>query len=159
MTRIMFVCWGNICRSPMAECIMNRLIREKELCGVISCASSAATDEEIANGIGNPIFPPAEAELKKHGLSFGDHRAVQLQKSDYEKYDLIIGMDKINMRQMNELFGGDPENKLRLLGDYSGSGVISDPWYSGRFDEAYSDIYGGCEALLKYLTDNNIITP
>ena len=76
-----------------------------------------------------------------------------------EKYDLIIGMDKINMRQMNELFGGDPENKLRLLGDYSGSGVISDPWYSGRFDEAYRDIYGGCEALLKYLTDNNIITP
>ena len=148
MIRIMFVCWGNICRSPMAERIFSDMIDKAGLSDKVSCASSAATAEEMVNGIGNPIFPPAEYELEKHGLSFREHRAKVLRKSDYDDFDLLIGMDEINMRQMRELFGGDPDGKLRLLGSYSGTGVISDPWYSGRFSEAYDDIYSGCEALL-----------
>ncbi len=151
MTRIMFVCHGNICRSPMAEFIFRSLSADD---GDFVVASSATSTEEIWNGIGNPVYPPARAELEKHGIACGNKRAVQLKKSDYDKYDLFIGMDSANIRNMHRILGNDPQNKIRKLMDYTTRpGDVSDPWYSDRFDVAYNDIYEGCSALLASLSD------
>ena len=147
--RIMFVCHGNICRSPMAEFIFKDLVKKQGVAERFSIASSATSTEEIWNGTGNPVYPPAKAELARHGLSCDGKRAVQLQKSDYDKYDLFIGMDSANIRNMLRIFGGDPDRKVRkLMDDTDRGGDVADPWYSGRFDVAYRDIYDGCTALL-----------
>ena len=117
--------------------------------GSLFRASSATSTEEIWNGIGNPVYPPAKAELEKHGLSCDGKRAVQLQKSDYDKYDLFVGMDSANIRIMLRVFGGDPAGKMHKLMDYTTrGGDVADPWYSERFDVAYRDIFDGCTALL-----------
>lgn len=116
-------------------------------------ASSATSTEEIWNGVGNPVYPPAKAELAKHGISCGGKRAVQLKKSDYDKYDLFVGMDSANIRNMLRIFGGDPDGKVRKLMDFTGrGGDVADPWYSRRFDVAYRDIEEGCTALLQAVT-------
>ena len=147
--KIMFVCHGNICRSPMAEFIFKDIAKKQGAAERFSVASSATSTEEIWNGIGNPVYPPAKAELERHGLSCGGKRAVQLQKSDYDKYDLFIGMDSANIRNMLRIFGGDPAGKVHKLMDYTTrGGDVADPWYSERFDAAYRDIYEGCTALL-----------
>ena len=152
MIRIMFVCHGNICRSPMAEFILKKMVAEKRLTDKFIIASSATSTEEIWNGVGNPVYPPARAELKKHGIDPGTKRAVQLCRDDYGKYDLFIGMDSANIRNMHRILGGDTENKIRKLMDYTDrGGDVADPWYSDRFDIAYRDIYDGCEALLREL--------
>ena len=152
--KIMFVCHGNICRSPMAEFIFKDMVNKNKLGSRISVASCATSTEEIWGNVGNPVYPPAKAELAKHGLSCEGKRAVQLKKSDYEKYDLFIGMDSMNIRNMHRILGGDPENKIRKLMEYTDrGGDVSDPWYSGRFDVAYRNIYDGCEALLCSLVD------
>ena len=143
--RIMFVCHGNICRSPMAEVIFRDLVQKKGLQNLFSVSSCATSTEEIWNGIGNPIYPEAEAELRKHGLSANGHRAVLLTKKDYEKYDLFFGMDERNMRGMLRIFGSDPENKVRKLRRED----VSDPWYYGHFDVVYDEIKEGCEAILE----------
>lgn len=151
--KIMFVCHGNICRSPMAEFICRKLISEQGMGDRFVIASCATSTEEIWNGIGNPVYPPAKAELKKHGISCDGKRAVQLQKSDYEAYDLFVGMDTANIRNMRRLFDGDPQDKIRKLMDYTPrGGDVADPWYSRRFDIAYEDIYDGCCGLLASLT-------
>lgn len=148
--KIMFVCHGNICRSPMAEFIMRDLAKKAGKDIVVS--SSATSTEEIWNGIGNPVYPPAKAMLDLHGISCEGKRAVQLQKSDYDKYDLFVGMDSANIRNMHRILGGDPEGKIKKLMDYTGrGGDVADPWYSDRFDVAYNDIFEGCTALLKSL--------
>lgn len=150
MIKIMFVCHGNICRSPMAEFIFKDMINRRGLSGEFAVASSATSTEEIWGGIGNPVYPPAKAELAKHKISCEGKRAVQLQKSDYDKYDLFVGMDSANIRNMHRILGGDPQNKIRKLMDYTArGGDVADPWYSGRFDVAYRDIYDGCEALIE----------
>ncbi len=147
--RIMFVCHGNICRSPMAEFIFKDLVKKQGMVQRFLIASSATSTEEIWNGTGNPVYPPAKAELARHGLSCDGKRAVQLQKSDYDKYDLFIGMDSANIRNMLRIFGGDSGRKVRkLMDDTDRGGDVADPWYSGRFDVAYRDIYDGCTALL-----------
>lgn len=147
--RIMFVCHGNICRSPMAEFIFKDLVKKQGMAQRFLIASSATSTEEIWNGTGNPVYPPAKAELARHGLSCDGKRAVQLQKSDYDKYDLFIGMDSANIRNMLRIFGGDSGRKVRkLMDDTDRGGDVADPWYSGRFDVAYRDIYDGCTALL-----------
>ena len=147
--RIMFVCHGNICRSPMAEFILKDLAEKRGVGDKFAIASSATSTEEIWNGIGNPVYPPANAELAKHGLSCNGKRAVQLKKSDYDKYDLFVGMDSANIRNMLRIFGGDPDGKVHKLTDYTErGGDVADPWYSGRFDVSYRDIYEGCTALL-----------
>ena len=153
MTKILFVCHGNICRSPMAEFIFKDLVRK---CGrevefeVASCATSR---EEIWNGVGNPVYPPAREELAKHGIACAGKRAVQLTKEDYNHYDLLIGMDENNIRNMMRILGADPEGKVCKLMDYTGrGGDVADPWYSDRFDIAYRDIEEGCKALLEHLT-------
>ncbi len=150
MKKIMFVCHGNICRSPMAEFIMKDLIKRAKREGELLIASSATSTEEIWNGVGNPVYPPAKRELSLHGLSCEGKRAVQIKKSDYEKWDMIVCMDSKNLRNLHRIFGGDPEGKISKLLSHAGSDRdVSDPWYSGDFSRAYSDIYKGCRALLE----------
>ncbi|MBQ9761155.1 MAG: low molecular weight phosphotyrosine protein phosphatase [Clostridia bacterium] len=152
MKKILFVCHGNICRSPMAEFIFRDMIEKRGLTDRFTVASVATSTEEIWNGIGNPVYPPAKAELARHGISCEGKRAVQLQKSDYEKYDLLIGMDSANIRNMYRMLGGDPQQKIRKLMDYTARpGDVADPWYTDRFDITYRDIHEGCEALLAKL--------
>ena len=152
MIKIMFVCHGNICRSPMAEFIFKKLVSERGLSQKFIIASSATSTEEIWNGIGNPVYPPARAELALHGISCDGKRAVQLTKNDYGKYDLFIGMDSANIRNMSRIFGGDSKNKIRKLMDFTPrGGDVSDPWYSDRFDIAYRDISEGCLWLIDHI--------
>ena len=148
MTRILFVCHGNICRSPMAEYILKDMVKKRHLEDAFVIASCATSTEEIYGGVGNPVYPPAREQLRRHGISCQGKRAVQLKKSDYDKYDLIIGMDSMNIRNMQRILGGDPEGKINLLKDYTTGGEVSDPWYSGDFETAYNEIYDGCEAIL-----------
>ena len=150
--RIMFVCHGNICRSPMAEFIFKDLVKKAGIADLFVIASSATSTEEIWNGVGNPVYPPAKAELAKHGLSCDGKRAVQLNKGDYEQYDLFVGMDSANIRNMLRIFGGDSGGKVHKLMDYTDrGGDVADPWYSERFDVAYRDIFDGCMSLFNVL--------
>lgn len=152
MFRVMFVCHGNICRSPMAEFIFKKMVAEKGLSDDFCIASSATSTEEIWNGVGNPVYPPAKSELQKHGLSCEGKRAVQLKYSDYEKYDYFIGMDRANIRNMNIILKGDKEAKIyKLMSFTERSGDVADPWYTGDFSLTYDDIYEGCRCLLNFL--------
>ena len=152
MKRIMFVCHGNICRSPMAEFIFKDMTKAQGISDCFFVSSSATSTEEIWNGTGNPVYPPAKAELALHGIACDGKRAVQLKREDYDKYDLFIGMDSANIRNMHKILGGDPAGKIKKLMDYSErGGDVADPWYSDRFDIAYRDIYDGCHGLLNVL--------
>ncbi|MBQ4556792.1 MAG: low molecular weight phosphotyrosine protein phosphatase [Clostridia bacterium] len=152
MHRIMFVCHGNICRSPSAEFIMKDLVKKAGRENEFFISSSATSTEEIWNGVGNPVYPPMKEELERHGISCNGKRAIQLQKGDYVKYDLFIGMDSANIRNMLRILGGDPECKIHKLMDYTArGGDVADPWYSERFDVAYRDILDGCKKLLESL--------
>ena len=149
MIRIMFVCHGNICRSPMAEFVLKKMVSERGIADQFVIASSATSTEEIWGGVGNPVYPPAKAEMAKHGISCEGKRAVQLTLADYEKYDLFIGMDSTNIRNMHRMLGGDPKGKIRKLMDYtSQGGDVADPWYTRRFDVTYADVVAGCKGLL-----------
>ena len=149
MTKILFVCHGNICRSPMAEFVMKDFARRAGKEGRFAIASAAATREEI----GNPVYPPARRKLAEHGISCDGHAARQLTNADYEKYDLLIGMDRANLRDMYHICGGDPDGKLRLLMDYTDRpGDVADPWYTGDFEATWQDVLAGCQGLLKELT-------
>lgn len=148
MIRIMFVCHGNICRSPMAEFIMKKLVSDAGYSNRIHIASSATSTEEI----GNCVYPPARAELAAHGIGCCGKTAVQLKKSDYGKYDYFIGMDTANIRNMNRIFGGDSDGKIYKLLTFAGRGDdVSDPWYNRDFGTAYRDIEEGCRDLFTEL--------
>ncbi len=152
MIKILFVCHGNICRSPMAEFVMKNLTAARGLSDQFYIASAATSSEEIWNGIGNPVYPPARAKLTEHGIACGGKRAVQLRREDYAQYDYLIGMDSANIRNMHRMLGGDPEGKVFKLLSFAGSDRdISDPWYTGDFDATYRDVVEGCEALLARL--------
>ena len=152
MIKILFICYGNICRSPMCEFIMKQAVALRGLSQDFYIASAATSTEEIRNGVGNPVYPPAKHKLAEHGISCEGKRAVQLQRSDYAKYDYLIGMDSANIRNMHRILGGDPENKIRKLLSFAGSDRdISDPWYTGDFDATFRDATEGCEALLALL--------
>ena len=154
--RIMFVCHGNICRSPMAEFIFMNMVYEKRMGCRFSAESRATSTEEIYGDVGNPVYPPAKAELKKHGISCEGKYAIQLKREDYDKYDLFIGMDSANIRNMHRILGGDPKGKIHKLLSFAGSDRdVADPWYSGRFDIAYNDIYDGCKALFDSLANSS----
>lgn len=152
MIRIMFVCHGNICRSPMAEFVLRDMAQKRGMADKIVVASSATSTEEIWRGVGNPVYPPAKAELARHGIFCEGKRATRLELSDYDKYDLFIGMDSANIRNMHRMLGGDSAGKIRKLMDYtSDGGDVADPWYTGNFERTYSDVKKGCEALLAAL--------
>ena len=156
MKRIMFVCWGNICRSPMSEFIFKDIVSKNGKADEFLIASSATSEDEIWNGIGNPVYPLARDELMKHGLNCDGKRAVRLQKSDYDKYDLFVCMDEINLLHIERIFGTDPNGKVHKLMDYtSRGGDVADPWYTRRFDITYRDILEGCQCLYEYLTNND----
>lgn len=142
----------------MAEFIFKKMINESGREGDFCVASSATSTEEICNGVGNPVYPPAKAELMKHGISCDGKRAVQLKKSDYDKYDLFVAMDSMNVRNIMRIFGKDEKGKVCKLMDFTDrGGDVADPWYTRRFDVTYRDVYNGCEGLLSYLVKENDI--
>lgn len=152
MKKILFVCHGNICRSPMAEFILKDMVQKRHLEDNFFISSAATSTEEIRNGIGNPVYPPARAKLAEHGIGCEGKRAVQMTRADYAGYDFLIGMDSANIRNMRRILGGDPDGKVfKLLSFADRDQDISDPWYSGDFDRAYRDIELGCRALMEYL--------
>ena len=156
--KVLFICHGNICRSPMAEFVMKKLVSDAGLTARFQIASAATSTEEIWNGIGNPVYPPAKAELARHGISCEGKRARQVTRTDYAEYDYLIGMDGANIRNMLRIFGGDPEGKVAKLLSYAGSERdISDPWYTGDFGTTYDDVLEGCTAFLEYLQQNSKI--
>lgn len=151
MTKILFVCHGNICRSPMAEFIFKDMVKKAGKENGYFIASAATSTDEIYNGKGNPVYPPAREQLLLHGIDPAGKTAVRLTKEDYDKYDLIIGMDSMNMRNIERMLGEDKENKIKKLLDYCDGGDVDDPWYTGKFKEAYECIYKGCEKLFHEL--------
>ena len=147
MMRVLFVCHGNICRSPMAEYIMDALVERAGVSGAWQIASAAVSREEI----GNPIYPPARRKLAEHSIPCGSHAARQMTQADYDRFDLLIGMDRSNLRAMQRICGGDPERKLRLLLDFTDRAgeEVADPWYTGDFETVWDDILEGCQGLLR----------
>lgn len=148
MLDILFICHGNICRSPMAEFVMKDLTERQGLAGKFQIASAATSREEL----GNDIHPGTRRVLEREGIPFSSRQARQITKSDYEAYDYIIAMDRANLRNLERLLGGDPEGKFFLFLEFAGEHQdIADPWYTGNFDETYRDIQQGCTALLEFL--------
>ena len=157
--KVLFICHGNICRSPMAEFILKDMVSKRNMEEQFYIESAATSTEEIWNGIGNPVYPPAREELAKHGIRCDGKRAVQLKKSDYEKYDYILGMEERNIRNMMRILGSDPENKVKLFLSYSSRPRdIADPWYTGDFRVTYRDIVEGCEGFLQYLKESGVLS-
>lgn len=155
MIKILFICHGNICRSPMAEFIFKDMVHREGLADLFYISSAATSSEEIWNGVGNPVYPPAKAKLAEHGISCEGKHAIQLTRIDYNKYDYLIGMDSANMRNMNHIFNGDPEHKMSKLLSFCGlDRDVADPWYTGDFDATYRDVVDGCTALLREIRAN-----
>ena len=152
--KILFVCHGNICRSPMAEFVMKHLVQEAGLQHRFHIASAATSTEET----GNPVYPPARRKLAEHGISCEGKRARQMTAADYGEYDLLIGMDQMNLRNMRRIAGGDPEGKICALMDYTARpGEVADPWYTGNFEATWRDVSEGCRGLLLRLQQQNLV--
>ena len=148
--KILFICHGNICRSPMAEFINKKIVKDLGKENEYEIASAATTEDEIISGIGHDIDVRSQRVMNEHGIPFNHRQARKMVKSDYEKYDYIIGMDEENFFDMNHISAGDPERKEYKLLSFAGSMMdVDDPWYTGDFEAAYQDIYRGCEALIK----------
>ena len=150
MIRVMFVCLGNICRSPMAEFVFRKMVEDRGVGDNFFISSAGTSSEEY----GNPVYPPAKRELKKHGIVCDGKRAVQLKEEDFEKYDYFLCMDKSNLRAMNRIFGRSQKQYL-LLSFTEKQGEVADPWYTGDFVTTYQDIVDGCEAFLRFLQEKN----
>lgn len=154
MIKILFVCHGNICRSPMAELVMKDLAKKAGLEKAFQIDSAATSREEL----GNPVYPPARRKLAEHGITCGGHTARQLRQSDYAEYDLLVGMDRANVYNMTRFFGGDAEKKIHLLLDYARreGEEVADPWYTGDFEATWQDVLAGCEGLLRALREKSV---
>lgn len=151
MTKILFICHGNICRSPMAEFVMRDMVNKAGLSDKFEISSAATSTEEI----GNSVYPPVKRLLADNGISCYGKTARQLTKKDYDNYDLLIGMDGANYQNISRICGGDKQNKIHLLMDFTGSPHdVADPWYTRNFDATWNDINEGCKALLDKLTQN-----
>lgn len=150
MIKILFICHGNICRSPMAEFVMKNIVKKSGLTERFLIESAATSREEL----GNPVYPPARQKLAEHGIDCAGKTARQLKNSDYGKYDLLIGMDHANIRNMHRICGGDPDGKIHLLLDYTNRpGDVADPWYTRDFDATWRDVTEGCQNMLNRLLD------
>ena len=146
--KILFVCHGNICRSPMAERVMGHLVAQAVLEERIAVDSAATSTEEI----GNPIYPPARRKLAEHGIGSDGHAARQMTRRDYGEYDLLIGMDDANVRNMTRMAGGDEQHKIYRLLDFTPRpGAVADPWYTGDFEATWQDVMLGCQCLLEWI--------
>ena len=149
MVKVLFVCHGNICRSPMAEYVMKDLVKKAGLEGQFQIASAATSREEL----GNPVYPPARRKLAQHGTDCAGKTARQLTAADYGRFDLLLGMDRANIRNMTRICGGDPAGKIHRLLDYTARpGDVADPWYTGDFSTTWRDVAEGCRGLLKAIT-------
>ena len=150
MKKILFVCHGNICRSPMAEFVMKDLVQKAGLAEDFYIESAATSTEEL----GNEVYPPARRKLAEHGISCKGKVARQMNRRDYERFDLLIGMDSWNIRNMMAICGGDPEEKIHQLLDFTNRpGDVADPWYTRDFETTWRDVLEGCQCLLKQLTN------
>ena len=148
MIKILFVCHGNICRSPMAEFVMKDMVKKKGIADNFEIASAATSTEEL----GNPVYPPARKKLQEEGLSCSGKTSRQMTANDYGYYDYIIAMDRYNLRNMAKFIGNDPDGKVSLLLDYTDTpGDVADPWYTGDFQQTWEDVNMGCEGLLRTL--------
>ena len=149
MIKVLFVCHGNICRSPMAEFVMKDLAEKVSVSHLLHIESAATSSEEL----GNSVYPPARRMMAQHGISCDGKRARQIRAAEYDDWDLIIGMDQRNLRNMLRIFRDDPEQKIHLLLDYADrSGEeVADPWYTGDFQATWDDVQAGCQGLLKEL--------
>ena len=148
MIKILFVCHGNICRSPMAEFIMKDIVEKKGIADNFEIASCATSTEEI----GNSVYPPAKKKLAEHNISCAGKTARQMTKDDYNYYDYIVAMDKYNLRNMTRFVGEDLDSKVSLLMSHTNRpGDVADPWYTGDFETTYKDVYEGCTELLKHI--------
>ena len=153
MIKVLFVCHGNICRSPMAEFMMKDMVSKAGLSGSVYVESAATSREEI----GNDMYPPARRKLTQEGIPFERRSARQITPSDYDRFDYIILMEQYNYRNAMRIFGDDPEGKVKLLLDFAGSGRdIADPWYTGNFDRTYDDLVEGLTALLHHIEENDL---
>ncbi len=157
MIRILFVCHGNICRSTMAEFIMKDIVRKQHMSDKFHIESSATHTDEIWNGQGSPVYPPAKAKLREHGigtpeneLGVSEKRARLTSRTDYNKFDYIIGMDSANIRDLKRLFGNDPDGKVYKMLEFADrTGDVADPWYTGNFDDTWRDCSDGCHGLFR----------
>ena len=148
MTKILFVCHGNICRSTMAEYVMKHLVKEAGVEGEFYIDSAATSTEEL----GNPVHHGTRRKLVQVGIPCGDHRTRQVTWKDYESFDYIIGMDNANIRNLKRMLNGDPDGKISRMLDYTHRpGEVADPWYTGDFEATYRDVLEGCQGLLKQL--------
>ena len=148
MHRILFVCHGNICRSPMAEFVMKELVERAGLSGQFHIESAATSAEEL----GREVYPPARRKLAEHGISCKGKTARQMTRRDYAEYDLLIGMDEWNIHNMERIAGGDPEGKIHMLMSFTDRpDDVADPWYTGDFERTWQDVLAGCKALLAYI--------
>ena len=153
MKKVLFICHGNICRSPMAEMILKHLVRERGLSGYL-IDSAAVSREEIGNG----VYPPAKRELAVRGVRCEDHRARQVTAADYDRWDYFVCMDMSNVARILRIFGHDEEHKVHRLLDFTGKPAdVADPWYSDRFDIAWRDIYDGCLGIMQFLQNDERI--
>ena len=152
MIKILFVCHGNICRSPMAEFVMKDLVKKAGLEKHFEVASAATHTDAI----GSPVYPPARRMMAAHGIDCTGKTARLITKGDYSRWDYLIGMDSANFRNMHRIFGGDPQGKISLLMDHTGvRRDVADPWYTGDFEATWDDVLAGCTALLEALKDHN----
>lgn len=150
MHKVLFVCLGNICRSPMAEFVMKDLVKKANVSQQFEIASAATSREEL----GNPVYPPARQELAKHGIGCSGKTARQITKEDYEYYDYIVAMDYSNVRNLERMLGPDIEHKISMLLDYTNHpGQVADPWYTGDFGATWNDVLDGCQGLLKLILE------
>lgn len=151
MIKILFICHGNICRSPMAQSVFQDMVNKRGLADHFTIDSKATSTEEL----GNSPHPGTVRKMNELGIPMIPHRASQLNRRDYEEYDYFIGMDTWNMRNINRIFGGDPEGKVYKFLSFGSDGRdIADPWYTGNFDETYEDVLEGCEGFLAYLLEH-----
>ena len=153
--KILFICHGNICRSPMAEFVMKKLVADAGLTEQFEIASASTSTDEI----GNPVYPPARRKLAEHGIGCEGKTARVITRDLYNYYDYIVAMDHENTQALKWLFGKDTEHKISLLMDYTHRpGDVADPWYTGDFEATWVDVFEGCKGLLAYLEELTLHT-